>query len=405
MVLPDIPVDILATVPAQDLPVLRIDTERAGPFTFLVGVDAEAVRLSLIRVDDAWRRFSASPLAQVANQLQREVLVESVFGTNTIEGAELTEEETSRALDLDPAKVQAQQDIRVRNIKAAYDLAIAATERADFRLSVDFMQAVHTEICRDLQHELNRPGVLRDNSKDNRTLVGDADHGGVYRPPQNGRDIRRLLQGLVDWHDELVRAGLSPLVRAPLVHLYFELIHPFWDGNGRVGRVLEASLLRHAGYRYAPFALARHYLEHIHAYFTLFNTCRKAAAGGDPHPNTAFVQFHLDGLRSVIDRLHDRVNGLVKALLFDAGVRQLLDAKGINARQYAIVRHVMEHGRPLPLDTLRGDPRYRALYAGKTDKTRQRDLRGLRDLGLLWQDEQDRLWPGFAQPKPGTSGG
>jgi len=44
-----------------------------------------------------------------------------------------------------------------------------------------------------------------------------------------------------------------------------------------------------AGYRYAPFALARYYLANIDAYFTLFNTCRKAAdkktpaaAGGDP---------------------------------------------------------------------------------------------------------------------------
>lgn len=40
-------------------------------------------------------------------------------------------------------------------------------------------------------------------------------------------------------------------MRAPLLHLYFELIHPFWDGNGRVGRVLEASVLLAAGYQYA----------------------------------------------------------------------------------------------------------------------------------------------------------
>lgn len=404
MTAPDIPEDIPALDSVEDLPVHRVETERAGRFTFQVGIDAAAVRVALVRVEDAWRRFSAAPLAQVANQLQREVLVESVFGTNTIEGAELTKEETSRALDLDPARVQAEQDVRVRNIKAAYDLAIAATERADFRLDVAFIRAVHAQICRDLGHQRNAPGMLRDNRKDSQTLVGDAAHGGVYRPPQNGRDIERLLHALVDWHDALVAAGLPALVRAPLVHLYFELIHPFWDGNGRVGRVLEASLLRHAGYRYAPFALARHYLEHIHAYFTLVNTCRKAAAAHDPHPNTAFVLFHLNGLRIVIDRLHERVNDLVNGLLFDAGLRRRLDAKEINARQYAIVRHVMEHGSPLSLEALRADPRYRVLYAGKTDKTRQRDLRSLRELGLLRQDDQGRLWPGDAQPARSAPG-
>lgn len=80
-----------------------------------------------MRVQDAWEMFQASPLAAAANQLQRKVLVQSVFGTNTIEGAGLTEEETSRSLDLDPKRVQAQQDIRVRNIKAAYELAVRSS--------------------------------------------------------------------------------------------------------------------------------------------------------------------------------------------------------------------------------------------------------------------------------------
>ncbi|MFC2503586.1 MAG: Fic family protein, partial [Cardiobacterium sp.] len=42
------------------------------------------------------------------------------------------------------------------------------------------------------------------------------------------------------------RQGVPALIRAPLVHYYYEIIHPFWDGNGRVGRVLEASILLRA---------------------------------------------------------------------------------------------------------------------------------------------------------------
>lgn len=376
-------------------PFLRIETERFGPFTFQLGVDLTAVAVPMVRAEDAWRRFSASPLARVANQLQREVLVQSVFGTNTIEGANLTEEETGRALDLDPATVQAEQEIRVRNIKAAYDLAVVSSEDPDWRFSVNFIRAVHSEICRDLPHPDNRPGLLRDNPKERPTFVGDAEHGGRYKPPQNGRDISRLLDGLVSWHQDLVDAGISPLLRAPLVHLYYELIHPFWDGNGRVGRVLEATLLRHAGYTYAPFALAKYYQEHIHEYFALFNAVRRAEEKKEDFPNTAFVAFHLDGLRIVIDRLHDRVNEMVGMLLFDAVVRQHLDNKQINPRQYAIVRHVIEHGRPLPLTAMRGDPRYQAMYLKKTDKTRQRDLKRILELGLLRADGQGQLWPAF----------
>lgn len=391
----DIPRDIAR---AMNAPVLRVDTDRFGPFEFKLGADLPALAVHAMRVEDAWRMFSSSPLAQVANQLQREVLVQSVFGTNTIEGAELSEEETGQALDLDPARVQAEQEIRVRNIKAAYDLAMEASGNPAWRLSVGYIKAVHAEICRDLSDTESRPGLFRDNAKDRPTLVGDADHGGVYKPPQYRGDIVRLMDGLVAWHEELVKAEVSPLLRAPLVHLYYEWIHPFWDGNGRVGRVLEATLLRHAGYRYAPFALAKFYQEQIHRYFTLFNLCRKARTRNEPYPHQPFLEFHLDGLRIVIERLHLRVQAMVVQLLFENDIRARFEGSEINQRQYAILRKVIDHGKPLPIAELRAEPWYRAMYEKKTDKTRQRDMRKLLDAGFVHQDSHGKLWPEFVRP-------
>lgn len=386
------------------LPSLRLETDRFGPFSFMVGVDLTGMGAELTRVDDAWRMFSMSPLAQVANRLQREVLVQSVFGTNTIEGANLTEEETNQALDLDPAQVQAEQEIRVRNIKAAYELAVRRSETPGWELSVDYLCQLHAEICRDLPHADNRPGLIRDNPRDRPTVVGDVAHGGIYKPPQYGRDIHKLVEGLVDWHRQLLQAEVSPLIRAPLVHLYFELIHPFWDGNGRVGRVVEATLLRQAGYKYAPFALAKFYQEQIHRYFTLFNQSRKAAKRDERNANHAFVAFHLEGLRVVIERLHARVNQMVHVLLYENFARQQFDAREINARQYAIVRQIIENGPALPAAALRADPRYQAMYLNKTDKTRQRDMRRLLDSGLIRQDDKGRLWPGFVRDKEQNPG-
>lgn len=201
------------------------------------------------------------------------------------------------------------------------------------------------------------------------------------------------------WHGELATAGVPALIRAPLVHLYFEQIHPFWDGNGRVGRVIEATLLQAAGYRYAPFALARHYLSNIDAYFTLFNTCRKAAEKGREFPNQAFVEFHLEGMRLTINNLHDRVNRLVAMLLYESNIRRALDDKSINARQYTILCQLLDRGRPLPLDELRRAPWYTSLYIKLNDKTRSRDLRRLREIELAFLDTDNALWPGFVTPK------
>ena len=61
----------------------RIDTDRFGPFVFEIGIEIAQAGLALQWVEDAHERFVASPLSQVANQLEREVVVSSVFGTNT----------------------------------------------------------------------------------------------------------------------------------------------------------------------------------------------------------------------------------------------------------------------------------------------------------------------------------
>jgi hypothetical protein len=118
----------------------RIETDRFGPFQFDIGIDPSEIFLLMQRIEDAHGRFSDSPLAQVANKLEREVIASSIFGTNTIEGGALTEEETASAMDLDPAVVQEIEQRRVLNIKAAYDHARKAAQTDGWRLSVDFVQ-------------------------------------------------------------------------------------------------------------------------------------------------------------------------------------------------------------------------------------------------------------------------
>lgn len=378
---------------------LRVETQRSGCFVFQIGVDLAALKLSMQRVEDAHDRFVASPLSQVANRLEHEVVVSSIFGTNSIEGGALSEEETETALQLDPAQVQEIEQRRALNIKAAYDLAQRAVNAPGWRLNIDFIREIHAAITYQLPHPYDQPEIFRNNPKSLVTYVGNAAHGGRYKPPQYGNDIKLLMGKLIEWHDEMESAGVSPLIRAPLVHLYYELIHPFWDGNGRVGRVLEASLLQAAGYRYAPFAMARYYLDNIDAYFTLFNACRKAADKHQPEPNVPFIAFHLEGMRVVINKLHDRVNGMVVLLLFETQIKQLLDRKKINSRQYTILSQLLYRGKHITLDEMRQAPWYGSLYLRLNDKTRQRDLRRLREMELLFLDSGNRIWPGFIRPQ------
>jgi Fic family protein len=67
----------------------------------------------------------------------------------------------------------------------------------------------------------------------------------IYEPPQSAADVARLMGDLVDFmHAD---NGLDPLLRMAIAHHQFESIHPFYDGNGRTGRILNLLLLLRDG--------------------------------------------------------------------------------------------------------------------------------------------------------------
>lgn len=188
---------------------LRVETQRSGCFVFQIGVDLAALTLAMQRVEDAHERFVASPLSQVANRLEHEVVVSSIFGTNSIEGGTLSEEETETALQLDPAQVQEIEQRRALNIKAAYDSARQAANTSGWRLNLDFIREIHAAITQQLPHPHDQPGIFRNNPKSLATYVGNEAHGGRYKPPQYGSDIRLLMgkwsNGTMRWNPPVSR--------------------------------------------------------------------------------------------------------------------------------------------------------------------------------------------------------
>ena len=90
----------------------------------------------------------------------------------------------------------------------------------------------------------------------------------TYTPPVGPAVMRAKLKNLEEFI--LGEDDLDPLVRMAVVHYQFEAIHPFLNGNGRTGRILNILLLIHAGLLRIPVLyLSRHLIQHKAEYYRL----------------------------------------------------------------------------------------------------------------------------------------
>ncbi|MGC6483827.1 MAG: Fic family protein [Synechococcus sp.] len=98
----------------------------------------------------------------------------------------------------------------------------------------------------------------------------------VYTPPQDHNVIITAMSSLEKFINDDELCGLDPLIKMALIHHQFESIHPFADGNGRIGRILNVLYLTKAGLLDIPILyLSRHINLHKAEYYRLLQSVRE----------------------------------------------------------------------------------------------------------------------------------
>ncbi len=114
------------------------------------------------------------------------------------------------------------------------------------------------------------------------TVLKDGSGRVVYTPPQDAEEIVRLMRELETFINATDTFALDPLVRMALIHHQFESIHPFYDGNGRTGRIINVLYLMKAGLLDAPVLyLSRSIVRTKSEYYRLLQAVREHDAWED----------------------------------------------------------------------------------------------------------------------------
>ena len=113
----------------------------------------------------------------------------------------------------------------------------------------------------------------------------------VYTPPQEAAEVERLMENLIHYMNTDELSALDPLVKMAVIHHQFESIHPFYDGNGRTGRIINILYLVAQGLLDLPILyLSRYIIENKSKYYETLQGVR------DTGDWESWLEFMLTGV-------------------------------------------------------------------------------------------------------------
>lgn len=191
-------------------------------------------------------------------------------------------------------------------------------------LSVRLMCEAHRILLGGAWGADKQPGELRRSQN----WIGDLRPGNtvfVAPPPYRIADLLASLERFI--HAEA--SPLPPLVRIALIHAQFETIHPFLDGNGRLGRLLISALLEHSGLLKEPLLYLSGYLKRQQGeYYRLLSATRSDGNWED------WVVFFLEGVAQAAGEAERSVVAVATQVTADR--RRLLDTPKAGSAAYRL---------------------------------------------------------------------
>ena len=163
--------------------------------------------------------------------------------------------------------VTTQDDLYRAGLDPSHQFINAATKEVLFyreAINEGFRMVRNKDILNDIKHVQE---ILEQNTAGFRTTPGtqlkrENDGAVIYTPPQDGMAIIRYMSNLEQFINDDHLSQLDPLIKMAIIHHQFESIHPFYDGNGRTGRIINILYLVITGLLDLPILYLSRYITH-----------------------------------------------------------------------------------------------------------------------------------------------
>ncbi len=301
--------------------------------------------------------------------------------TTAIEGNTLSDMEVrsvAQGQELAPSKAYQAQE--VRNILDVMNRLMTDAENGlgGGLITAELIKQLHREIGRELGDHFDAiPGQFR---TDERSV-------GHYKTPR-ASDVPRLVEQLCEWltgqfgYQSGRQSFADAVVQAIVTHVYLEWIHPFGDGNGRTGRLLEFYVLLRAG---NP-DIASHILSNFYN-VTRPEYYRQLELAGRNRDVTAFIEYAIQGYHDGLDETLTQLEANFREVSWRSFVHDTFS--DVRFRKRSVFKRRRRLALSLPVDRWTPASRISTLtvdiardYATLSQRTVDRDIAELRALQL-----------------------
>lgn len=246
---------------------MRVQPETTPPYTITSSIVdlVERIGEAIGRVEEVSGRADL--------RLRRANRIRSIRGSLAIEGNTLTEEQISTILDGEPVVASLREIQEVRNAIKVYEKF------------TQWNPANQTDLLK--AHEMLMVGLLDAPGHYRRGGIAVAGAGEVHHIGPPASRVPHLMSDLLSW---LENTEEHPLIASSVFHYEFEFIHPFEDGNGRMGRLWQNLILT----RWKPLFADVPVESLVHARQSeYYEAIRESSAKGE---STRFIVFMLEAI-------------------------------------------------------------------------------------------------------------
>ena len=250
----------------------KLNDDRRPPYTI-----TEKSADYLAKIAETVTRLEFGTAFKRNINLHRENRVRTIHSSLAIEGNSLTLGEVTAVI---AGKVVAGKQTDVKEVKNAYEAYDKMMTFDPYR-TADFLKA----------HKLMTQGLVEDAGKFRSGDVGVFDGDVAVHIGARPQFVPQLMEDLLAWAK---KSELHPVLKSAILHYEIETIHPFADGNGRMGRLWQTLLLAKWNMIFAWIPMESVLFRNRPQYYKAIEDARKANDSG------VFIEFTLSALYEIL---------------------------------------------------------------------------------------------------------